>query len=192
MTTTTTPTAYPLTWPAGWPRTAVKERARFDQTLPSALNRLKKEISLLGGKSLVLSSNYTLGADRVTDSGVVAYFILGVKQIAIPCDRWHSVEDNVQAIALTVGAMRGMERWGAKNMIEAMFQGFRSLPQKASGVDPWELLGIARSATEEQVTAAYRDKAKTRHPDVQGGSAEAFAEIREAHDIIMQSVRRKP
>lgn len=189
-----TPTAYPLQWPKGWPRTesTKRERGRFRQSLAASLGGLRHEVGLLGGKSLVLSSNYTLGVERPSDSGVVAYFTLGDRQLAIPCDRWQSVEHNVQAIALTVDAMRGMERWGAKHMIHAMFSGFKALPEKTSGIDPWAVLGLKPNPvpTEEVVTARFRVLAKTLHPDIPvTGSAEKWAELREAHDLIMAQVR---
>jgi hypothetical protein len=185
-------TAYPLQWPKAWPKTEIKQDSRFKQTLSAALNKLKRECQMLGGKELVLSSNYTLGTEHPKESGVVAYFHLDQKPIAIPCDRWRAVEDNVYAIAMTIEAMRGMERWGAKHMITAMFSGFKALPEKAGGKDPYLVLGILPGAkvNAETITAAYKQKAKTAHPDA-GGSAEAWAELREAHDLLMQNVRHQ-
>lgn len=184
--------AYPLSWPKGWPRTDQFKREahpRFQQTLASALKKLRGQIELLHGKALVLSSNVTLGHENPQDPGVVAYFQLDTHPMAIPCDRWKHVEDNVYAIALTVEAMRGMERWGAKHMIAAMFSGFKALPDKA-GIDYRAVLGIDPSAklSEELVTFSYRQRSKTEHPD-QGGTPERFAAIREAHDMLMKNVR---
>src|SRR4051794_26675 len=117
-----TPTAHPLHWPNGWPKTEAmrREHARFKTTISAALANLKKQIQLMGGTGLVLSSNYTLGMENPKDCGVVAYFQWQGIAMAIPCDRWLRIEHNVQAIALTIEAMRGMERWGAKHMIKAM------------------------------------------------------------------------
>ena len=106
------------------------------------------------------------------------------------CDRWKLVEHNVQAIALTIEAMRGMERWGAKHMIKAMFTGFKALPEKGSGENPFEVLGLdaAREYMEQEITAAYKRKAKTEHPDA-GGSEERWRRVREAHDLAMASAK---
>jgi hypothetical protein len=187
-------TAYPLCWPSGWPRTEVarKENGKFKQSLAGALNNLKVECERLGGKNLILSSNYTLGNERPAESGVVAYFDLDSSQIAIPCDRWKLVEHNVQAIALTIEAMRGMERWGAKHMIKAMFTGFKALPQKATGINPMEALGLdpAKQYSEADITAAFRQRSKLEHPDMATGSHEKFAALREAHDLAMATVRK--
>ena len=175
------PTAYPLAWPPGWPKTEAsrRESGAFRCTLPSALKKLQDEVRLLGGKGLILSSNYTLGAANPADPGVVAYFQHDAVPIAIPCDRWARIEANVQAIALTVEAMRGMNRWGAKHMLRAMFQGFRALPAAKTQRQWWEVLGVAAHTCTEDVHAAYRAAAKRAHPD-SGGSTEAMAEINEA------------
>lgn len=185
--------AYPLHWPKGWPETAPhdREQSLFKQTLSDALRNLKRQVQLMGGSDLVLSSNCTLGTERPKHPGVVAYFTLNKEQIAIPCDRWRAVQDNVHAIALTIEAMRGIERWGAKSMIKALFTGFKSLPEKGSGIDPLKILGLEKpNPTEAEITAAFRGKSKLYHPDIpQTGSAEKWAELREAHDLLMATVR---
>lgn len=184
-----TPTAYPLQWPQGWPREGAKENGRFRSTLSAALSSLRKEIDMLGGKSMVLSSNVTLGAERPKDPGVVAYFTLRDQSIAIPCDRWNRVEDNVKAIALTVEAMRGMERWGAKHMITAMFNGFAALPER-TGPSCWEILGISPNASVEKIMQAWRDRAQVAHPD-KGGTHDAMSALNDAKDIAIATARSR-
>lgn len=179
---TPTPTAYPLQWPAGWPRTdaARRENGRFKTSIPAALSNLQKQIGLMGGKGVILSSNYTLGITNPKDPGVVAYFTWQDTSIAIPCDRWTRIEQNVQAIALTIEAMRGMERWGAKHMIKAMFTGFKQLP--AGDTEWWKVLGVSPRATQEEVRTAYRALAKTHHPDA-GGNPDEFHRIQSAYEM---------
>lgn len=172
------PQHYPLQWPPGWQRAQFRERARFKTTLPSALSNLKKQIELMGGSQVILSSNCTLGHENPRDPGVVAYFLWSKKQLAVPCDRWDRVESNVQAIALTVEAMRGMERWGAKHMIEAMFTGFKLLPAGESRAW-WQVLGVDQSASLHQAKEAFRALAPTCHPDT-GGTNNAMAELNAA------------
>jgi hypothetical protein len=41
-----TPTAFPLQWPHGWPTTSYRESSRFNTTLASGLDQLKKDRSL--------------------------------------------------------------------------------------------------------------------------------------------------
>jgi hypothetical protein len=181
-----TPTAYPLAWPAGWPRTTPRQKGQYRTQLSGALKNLRDEIRLLCGdvasRTLLLSSNVTLGADRPADPGVVAYFSWDKQQIAIPCDRWQNVEHNVQAIALTIEAMRAMDRHGAKHMIRAMFQGFTAI--RGPGPKPWrEVLGFPADSrpTREQIRAKRNEMAKLHHSDA-GGDDSRMAEINVAVD----------
>lgn len=56
--------------------------------------------------------------------------------------------------------------------------------------DPYEVLGVAPGASDDEIKAAYRKLAKKYHPDLNGGSAEAEAkmkEVNEAYDAIVKS-----
>ncbi len=176
-----TPTAYPLEWPAGWPQTPrdKREKGSFQSTLPGALASLAKEVERLGGTGLILSSNYTLGVSSPIDPGVVAYFTYDKAQVAIPCDRWMKIEHNVRVIALTIEAMRGMERWGAKHMIKAMFSGFKALPAPADLRDWWDILECRSDSSREVAQANFRRLAKDCHPD-NGGTDERMSLVNSA------------
>lgn len=53
--------------------------------------------------------------------------------------------------------------------------------------DPYEVLGLQRGASEEEVTKAYRQLAKKYHPDLNPGDEEAarkMSEVNEAYDRI--------
>ena len=50
-------------------------------------------------------------------------------------------------------------------------------------MNPWEVLGIKNGATQDEIKAAYRKKAKETHPD-HGGSAEAFQQVRIAYEYL--------
>lgn len=59
--------------------------------------------------------------------------------------------------------------------------------------DPYAVLGISKTATKEEITKAYRQGAKTHHPDVNPGDADAerrFREIQEAYDILSNPSKR--
>lgn len=178
-------TVYPLQWPNGWPKVEPQKResSRFQTSLAAALANLKKQVNLLGGSKLVLSSNYTLGAENPKDCGVVAYFTMEESDIAVPWDRWTRIQDNVHAIALTIEAMRGMERWGAKHMIKAMFSGFKQLP---SSERPWhEVLVCQPLASTERIKEQYRKLSLVHHPD-RGGNQTAMARINVAYEQAMK------
>lgn len=55
--------------------------------------------------------------------------------------------------------------------------------------DLYALLGVKKTATVKQVREAYRKKAKKAHPD-HGGTPEGFAELKRAHDILIDPDRR--
>ena len=57
-------------------------------------------------------------------------------------------------------------------------------------IDLYQLLGIKRAATREEIRKAYRRKAKSSHPD-RGGSAEAFNALTAAHDVLSDARRRE-
>jgi len=59
--------------------------------------------------------------------------------------------------------------------------------------DPYRVLGIARSASEDEVKKAYRKLARRHHPDVNrnsGASENRFREIQEAYEILSDKKRR--
>ncbi len=49
--------------------------------------------------------------------------------------------------------------------------------------DPYQTLGVERTATADEIKSAYRKLAKQHHPDL-GGDLEKFKEINAAHDIL--------
>jgi DnaJ-class molecular chaperone len=59
--------------------------------------------------------------------------------------------------------------------------------------DPYEILGVQRSATDAAIRAAYRKLAKKHHPDVNPGkpeAAERFKEISAANEILSDAEKR--
>ncbi|MBM4006931.1 MAG: J domain-containing protein [Planctomycetes bacterium] len=58
--------------------------------------------------------------------------------------------------------------------------------------DPYEVLGVARSATTEQVREAHRKLAKKFHPDLNKTpeAAAKFKEIQEAYDLLSDAQKR--
>jgi DnaJ domain len=60
-------------------------------------------------------------------------------------------------------------------------------------VDPFAVLGVAPSASEAEVAAAYRDLAKEWHPDLRGDAGLArMAEINVAYELLRAGAVRGP
>lgn len=183
--------AYPLQWPAGRPRTKFPENSRFDVTLGKAIREVQEEVRRLGGQGLVISSNLPLRQDGMpcanarqpNDRGVAVYFRYKRKPMCFACDRWGNIEDNLHAIAKTIDALRGIERWGTGQMVEQAFTGFTALPAPEQ---PWQVLGLDTSTpTLAQIEEAHRRLAMQHHPD-RGGDTQQMARINAARDALFE------
>ncbi len=171
--------ANPLSWPFNWKRTKYPTNARFNTTFAVARDKLLRELELIGASKIIISSNLELRKDglpyaqqrNVEDSGVAVYFVLNNKEQCIPCDKWRTPADNIQAIRKTVEALRGLERWGAKEMVNVAFKGFQALPMPEGYEDYF-----GHCAGQIEVEETYKTLRKRLHPDM-GGSTNAFQEM---------------
>lgn len=192
--------AFPLHWPEGWPRTKSPTKSRFDVSFTESRDGLLAEVQRLGGRYIVISTDIETRQDGLPyanqrapkDTGVAVYFERKGKQMVFACDRWNTVKDNMRAVAKTIEAIRGIERWGASEMLERAFSAFVALPAPGSTRKrPWQdVLGIGPGVY--PVTAAiiedqYRRLAKKHHPDA-GGSAEAFHELQQAREEALRGI----
>src|SRR5260370_33180363 len=56
--------------------------------------------------------------------------------------------------------------------------------------DYYQILGISRVATEEEIKKAYRKLAHQHHPDKAGGDEKKFKEINEAYQVLSDRAKR--
>lgn len=191
--------AYPLSWPAGWPRTSPGHRkwGNFGQsTRARTINGLLDELRKLGAQNVVISSDLRLRNDGLPysnqrepdDPGIAVYFDYNKRPMVFACDSYNRDWKNIRAIALTIEALRGIERWGASDMMERAFTGFAQLPQS----EPWWLiLGFESPPnTESEIRARFRELSKTLHPDV-GGSHEEFCRMQQAVDTGLEVLEQR-
>lgn len=205
--------AFPLTWPAGWPRTPDHKKqdskyrfARGDWrqsggrrfwSFGEARDKLFEELARMGASGITLSSNYSLRNDGLPradrrapeDAGIAVYFTLNGKQMVMACDMHIRAEENMRSITLALEAMRQLERHGGGIMMEKAFAGFEALPAPGQRPPWWTVLGVEESASRSDVDAAYRRKARERHPDA-GGSDTLMAELNAARDEALRATER--
>lgn len=166
--------AYPLHWPEGWPRTKAPAHSRFHPTngRHAVAQALLAEIRRLGGGQVVISTNVRLRNDGLPysgdrppeDKGVAVYFNLKGRQMVFACDKWAKLEDNLRSIHKTIEALRGIERWGASDMMERAFSGFTALPDHTHRT--WrQVLGVPAGAGLDECRAARAALMKQYHPD---------------------------
>lgn len=165
--------------------------SKFEPTsFAVARDNLLTELKRLGARNVVLSTNIELRQDGLPysgrrqpdDCGVAVYFTDRKKrQMALACDRWKKIEDNVRAITKTIEALRGIERWGSGEMLDAAFTGFAALPPSPQSKPWWEVLGCSKESSDGWVQTAYRSACMQYHPD-RGGSNEAMALVNRAYE----------
>jgi molecular chaperone DnaJ len=57
--------------------------------------------------------------------------------------------------------------------------------------DYYEVLGVSKNASDDEIKKAYRKAAIKYHPDKEGGSEEKFKEIGEAYEVLKDSQKRQ-
>src|SRR5947209_19443071 len=60
--------------------------------------------------------------------------------------------------------------------------------------DFYDVLGVARSATQKEISSAFRKLARQHHPDLNAGDKQAetrFKELSEAHEVLSDTKKRK-
>lgn len=187
-------TAFPLCWPSGWKRTSYRERSRFKVSGARPRDELFRELDRLGANNIILSTNIKLRLDGIPysnlaqplDPGVAVYFQHKKKPMVFACDAWRSVEENIWSICKTIEAIRGIERWGASDMLERAFSGFQSLPAPLVIETWWSVLGVKATASAQECREARTRLARKHHPDV-GGSAPMMAKINRAFDEALEN-----
>ncbi|MBO6937515.1 MAG: J domain-containing protein [Deltaproteobacteria bacterium] len=183
---------YPLHWPDGQPRTPEHRRERrwaYKVSQEQAQTELLHDLELMGAKDVILSTNIKLRRDGLPyasqrppdDPGVAVYWTTesGVS-VAIACDRFELIRENMRALGLTVAALRAVDRAGCTDVLEGAYRGWAQLPATVTPAPRpwWKVLGYdaPEGLDFPTVKRRFRELAATRHPD-RGGAHEAMAEL---------------
>lgn len=163
--------AYPLQWPAARPRSKARGESAFRVDPTRAFEEMAKELAMMDVKGVVVSSNIPLRMDgtpyrdglreKMADPGIAVYFTRKGRAICFACDTYSRPWENCRAIAKAIESIRAMERHGAMQIVDQMFEGFTALP--APGADAgtgsrawWVILGVTSGATAAEINAAYK------------------------------------
>lgn len=150
------------------------------------------------GVDVVITSNlptrrdglpYADGRAGNGDAGVAVYWrqVTGGRAVdrAMACDRWSSPGANVRALALSIEALRGLERWGGSTIVDRAFSSFVALP--SNPVADWRIeldtAGLSLAAAKE----AYRARARELHPD-RGGDPAAMIRLNQAWEAAQKEL----
>lgn len=195
---------FPLQWPEGWTRTKsfVRKHSRFNGSYALARDAVKYELGRIRGANIVVTSNIRLNSrgvpdgrtdGKIEDPGVAVWWMEkgGIERV-MACDRWRTPGENLRGIAKSLEALRGVERWGASQIVERAFAGFAALPAAGETIvkpDWWEVLDIDPKLFEigpENLLAIahqrYKKLAPLAHPD-RGGDVDKMAALTEAYEL---------
>jgi hypothetical protein len=159
---------------------------------------LRSEIARLAARDLIVSTNLPVRQDgglyadymkrKIDDPGVAIYFRYKGKDVAMCCDQFPTVWENIYALGKGIEALRGMDRWGVSEFMDRAFTGFTALPESSPIVQAniWDVLGLAvKPESVDHVHAAYKAQAKKRHPDA-GGTTQLFQELQDAYNKALK------
>lgn len=188
--------ATPLTWPDGWKRTTRPQRSRFGGrgfvSTRQAIDEVLHQLGLMGVPdwNVIISTNLALrndglprsGQKEPDDSGASVWWRKNDNRQVIALDKYDRVADNLWAIAKTLDAMRGIERWGSGEILERTFTGFAALPPATEHSERWQdILQLGNVYTIEECERNYRKLARDAHPD-RGGSHELMQKLNWARE----------
>lgn len=190
-----------------WPgqKTRRPKRSRFDSSWKQTLDLLASELAHLGARSVVIQADCPeseirldgmLRANaRLNGQGVILSFQARKGGLSFPCDSFDQWQDNVRAIALTLEALRKIDRYGVTQNNQ-QYTGWRKLESEAIGttgsVD--EAMTIISEyacmmrggimADQEMYRRAVKKAKNATHPDRHGGDETDFRRLMQAVDLI--------
>ena len=136
---------YPLQWPTGWARTdpPARERALFRVSLTEGIQDLLYELRLMRADNVVITSDLPTtskglpyASGKAEDPGIAVWCVINGSERVFACDRWTTPAANLRAVGKTVEALRGIEAWGAADMVTRAFSGFAALPPGSQEMAP--------------------------------------------------------
>ncbi len=191
-------------WPGKF--TSPRKRARFATAWAQTQRLLETELKHLRAESIILQAavqrsqiknNGMLYADaQPQHPGVILSFYSKHGPLSYPCDTFDRWQDNVRAIALSLNALRQVDRYGVTKRAE-QYKGFERLeaPKATTREDIRHAANLLCTACDGHASmeriiestdvreAAYRRALFKVHPD-HGGNAEDFQKVQAAKELL--------
>jgi hypothetical protein len=179
-----------------------RKRSQFKAPWNRTLSLLEKELMNLGASEVILEGGWKADQIRVDGSPYVRAttshpaVILRFRDaenrpLAFPCDRFDVWEDNVRAIALSLEALRAVDRFGVTKHSE-QYTGFKAIeaPKQWTVDDAAAFLSIKAGASPvaiiedvSQYRSGYRVAAISLHPD-RGGNPHEWKLLGDAKALL--------
>lgn len=195
----------PLTkWPGE--QTKSRQAGAFTAKYAQTLDLLEYELAKLHAKEITIQAFFTHAQLRndgwpfskaePSGPGLILSFRTKDGALSFPCDRYTNFDDNLRAIALSLQALRAVDRYGVTRRAEqysgwkrieaAPLAGFANKEDAAAfiadqggykGLDgiPMIVLNVRGARTD-----FYRQAARRLHPDSPTGNQELFVKLQQA------------
>jgi hypothetical protein len=193
-----------------WPIAPTKARARapFRSTYTQTLKLLEYELFKLNAKSVYIQAFY--GENQIRNDGwpysnaqpsqpgIILSFRSKDTPLLFPCDRYVSIDDNLRAIALSLQALRAVDRYGVTRRSE-QYAGWKQIeaPKPADGFSGPKDAAIFIVTQQDNAVPAdyiienaalrqevYRRAARRLHPDAPTGNHDLFVRLQQALAIL--------
>ena len=194
-------------WPPGvrirpiehWPGELTKSRrtSPFFARWYDTLALLARELKMMNARNVVLQvaipegafriDGYPRAAARADHPGVILALDSPLGSLSWPCDTFTTWQDNIRAIALSMEALRKMDRYGVTKRGE-QYTGWLAIEAPKSGMNRQTAIdtilqycdvGVGLSDQER-----YRVARHATHPDRHGGDREAWDKVEEAAKVL--------
>lgn len=172
--------------------------SQFRASYTKTLDALEYELDKLEAYDIFIEAGYSLqqlrndgwprGGQKPSHPGVVLYFKSKDGPLRFPCGTYNTFESNLHAIALTLGNLRAIDRYGV-TLGHQQYLGFKALPPAQSegwtveDAANWLLTRGGYTVSERSVKdlldisdvyrSVYKKVAMELHPD-RGGNLEHF------------------
>lgn len=204
-----------------WPgeQTTHRGRSQFRADFTDTLRLLRDELEKLDvdpSRTMVqmavnrsdirVDGTLRANARRASHPGVILTFETEHGPVIMPCDTYESERDNLRAIALSLKALRSVNRYGVTKKGE-QYRGFGALPPAGGSSAKMTartaaeiMLDVVRNgigsyafdhvdadamlADHHVVITAYRVAARFTHPDKHGGDGERFRIVNAAKTVL--------